>query len=56
MTKCDPQLAVLPDLVAQLNQSRDFAGFLKGIRKAFKVSIAPSKPSAKFDDLAGPRQ
>ncbi|KAG5437948.1 hypothetical protein PCANB_000294 [Pneumocystis canis] len=36
ITECSPQLVTIHEIVSKLNHSRDFFGFLKDIRKAFK--------------------
>ncbi|KAL7422769.1 kinetochore-associated Ndc80 complex subunit spc25 [Cryptotrichosporon argae] len=52
---CAPPLPELPELLQQLNVDRDFLGFSKKVRKAFRALVTPppAQPS-KFDDLAGP--
>ncbi|CAD6575528.1 MAG: kinetochore-associated Ndc80 complex subunit spc25 [Tremellales sp. Tagirdzhanova-0007] len=53
--KCSPPLANLAEMVRQLNSDREFFGFIKRVRKAFRALIPnPPNPSAKFNDLAGP--
>ncbi|KAL1917888.1 uncharacterized protein VTP21DRAFT_3722 [Calcarisporiella thermophila] len=41
--KCNPQIENINELVAWLNETRDFFGFLKRIRKAFKDSARSSQ-------------
>jgi kinetochore protein Spc25, fungi type len=36
VTDCNPALPELPSLLANLNQSRDFYGFIKSIRGKFR--------------------
>lgn len=36
VTECQPPLTGLPDLVSQLNENNDFAGFVKRVRDLFK--------------------
>ncbi|WVR00001.1 hypothetical protein IAU59_007143 [Kwoniella sp. CBS 9459] len=53
---CDPPLPSLPELVRQLNSDRDFYGFIKKVRKAFRALIPNPPPSSRFNDLSGPGQ
>ncbi|KTW26748.1 hypothetical protein T552_02752 [Pneumocystis carinii B80] len=42
VTECSPALATVHEIVSKLNTCRDFFGFLKDMRKAFKKSIQSS--------------
>ncbi|WWC63294.1 uncharacterized protein I303_105894 [Kwoniella dejecticola CBS 10117] len=51
---CDPPLPNLPELLKQLNDDRDFFGFIKRARKSFRALIPNPTQSTKFDELSGP--
>lgn len=40
VSDCRPALPELPSILAQLNQSRDFYGFIKTIRAKFRQTVA----------------
>ncbi|KAK4688981.1 hypothetical protein P7C73_g1111, partial [Tremellales sp. Uapishka_1] len=53
--KCSPPIPTLPELVAQLYDDRNFFGFIKQVRKAFRGLLPPpTKTRSIFDDLSGP--
>ena len=54
--RCDPPLASMPGLVAELNESRAFYKFLKHVRSAFKTDVEEEQALARKKAVADASQ